>query len=190
MAKRISLMLALALFSVGASAMFWPFKKYDVEMSPEVRGVIKLDGVPQAGLTVYRDLFYEGYKDGEKISDEAVTDSKGEFYFPEFRVRSRAPKDVFGQNFVIAQEIYTNSEGKDINLWNATKYAKPIPLVSQLLLSLNCELKQEELNYELRDPQSGERIYLPLTSVCRWEGLDGYTNEQLVKRTNNFTPEV
>lgn len=42
--------------------MFWPFKKYDVEMSPEVRGVIKLDGKPQVGLTVHRELFYEGYK--------------------------------------------------------------------------------------------------------------------------------
>lgn len=37
--------------------MFWPFKKYDVEMSPEVRGVIKLDGKPQVGLTVHRELF-------------------------------------------------------------------------------------------------------------------------------------
>ncbi|MHA2717636.1 DUF6795 domain-containing protein [Vibrio owensii] len=189
MAKRIPLMLALALFSVGASAMFWPFKKYDVEMSPDVRGVIKLDGVPQTGLTVHRDLFYEGYKDGKKISDEAITDSSGEFYFPEFLVRSKAPRDVFGQNFIIAQEIYTYSEGKEVYLWNATKYAKPIPLASQLLLSLNCELRQEELNYELRDPQSGERLYLPLTSVCRWEGLEGYTNEQLIEKTDNLTPE-
>ncbi|TOI01662.1 hypothetical protein CGI69_17430, partial [Vibrio parahaemolyticus] len=55
MAKKNSLILVLALFSVGASAMFWPFKKYDVEMSPEVRGVIKLDGKPQVGLTVHRE---------------------------------------------------------------------------------------------------------------------------------------
>ncbi|TOO46625.1 hypothetical protein CGH38_16805, partial [Vibrio parahaemolyticus] len=64
MAKKNSLILVLALFSVGASAMFWPFKKYDVEMSPEVRGVIKLDGKPQVGLTLHRELFYEGYKKG------------------------------------------------------------------------------------------------------------------------------
>ncbi|HGY9585184.1 TPA: DUF6795 domain-containing protein [Vibrio harveyi] len=189
MAKKNSLILALALFSVGASAMFWPFKKYDVEMSPEVRGVITLDGVPQVGLTVHRDLFYEGYKDGEKISDEAITGLKGEFYFPNFQVRSRAPEDVLGQNFVVAQEIYILKEGKEVYLWNATKHAKPIPFVSELLLALNCELNQEELNYEFREPQSGERIYLPLVSVCRWEGLKGYTNEQLIKETNDLPSE-
>ncbi len=158
-------------------------------MSPEVRGVITLDGVPQAGLTVLRDLFYEGYKDGEKISDEAITGLKGEFYFPNFQVRSRAPEDVFGQNFVVAQEIYILKEGKEVYLWNATKHAKPIPFVSELLLALNCELNQEELNYEFREPQSGERIYLPLVSVCRWEGLKGYTNEQLIKETNDLPSE-
>ncbi|TOP05890.1 hypothetical protein CGH23_22335, partial [Vibrio parahaemolyticus] len=73
MAKKNSLILVLALFSVGASAMFWPFKKYDVEMSPEVRGVIKLDGKPQVGLTVHRELFYEGYKKGKTLKDEAQT---------------------------------------------------------------------------------------------------------------------
>ncbi|EOB9554330.1 hypothetical protein ACIX9V_002254 [Vibrio vulnificus] len=44
--------------------MFWPFKKYDVEMSPEVHGVITLEGVPQEGMTVVRELFYEGNKKG------------------------------------------------------------------------------------------------------------------------------
>lgn len=60
--------------------MFWPFKKYDVEMSPEVRGVIKLDGKPQVGLTVHRELFYEGYKKGKTLKDEAQTNELGEFF--------------------------------------------------------------------------------------------------------------
>ncbi|HCE3215403.1 DUF6795 domain-containing protein [Vibrio parahaemolyticus] len=189
MAKKNSLILVLALFSVGASAMFWPFKKYDVEMSPEVRGVIKLDGKPQVGLTVHRELFYEGYKDGEKVSDVVKTNSKGEFYFPEYHVRSRSPKDVFGQNFVIAQEIYTKKGDKDIYLWNATKQAKAIPLVSDLMSKLVCDLNQEKLNYELRDPDTGERIYLPLTSICRWQGIKGYTDEQLVQKANELKLE-
>lgn len=50
--------------------MFWPLKKYDVEMSPEVHGVITLEGVPQEGMTVVRELFYEGYKKGKTVVDD------------------------------------------------------------------------------------------------------------------------
>jgi len=53
--------------------MFWPFKKYDVEMSPEVHGVITLERVPQEGMTVVRELFYEGYNKGKAILDETQT---------------------------------------------------------------------------------------------------------------------
>lgn len=185
MAKRKILILALALFSVGASAMFWPFKKYDVEMSPEVRGVIKLDGVPLSGLTVYRELFYEGYKDGKKISDEAITNAKGEFQFPEFVIRSRAPKDIFGQSFLIAQYIYTKFEEKDIYIWRVSKFAQKIPIASELMLNLNCDLTQEEMHYDLKDPKTGEKIYFPLTSICHWKGQRGHTKKELLQQANN-----
>lgn len=184
MAKRKILILALALFSVGASAMFWPFKKYDVEMSPEVRGVIKLDGVPLSGLTVYRELFYEGYKDGKKISDEAITNAKGEFQFPEFVIRSRAPKDIFGQSFPIIQDIYIRRSSKETLLWRASKFSSIVPLISELLLNLDCDLNSEELSYELKDPKTGEPIHVPLTSICRWDGIKGYTKEELINLAN------
>ncbi len=62
--------------------MFWPFKKYDVEMSPEVHGVITLEGVPQEGMTVVRELFYEGYKKGKTVVDETQTNEQaGVFFF-------------------------------------------------------------------------------------------------------------
>nr|WP_242603046.1 hypothetical protein [Vibrio vulnificus] len=63
--------------------MFWPFKKYDVEMSPEVHGVITLEGVPQEGMTVVRELFYEGYKKGKTVVDDTQTNEKrGGVLFP------------------------------------------------------------------------------------------------------------
>lgn len=117
MAKKNSLILVLALFSVGASAMFWPFKKYDVEMSPEVRGVIKLDGKPQVGLTVHRELFYEGYKKGKTLKDEAQTNELGEFFFPGVTVRSRAPGDIFGGSLKVYQYVCVDCESEKKEVW-------------------------------------------------------------------------
>ncbi|WP_045397175.1 DUF6795 domain-containing protein [Vibrio campbellii] len=167
MAKRTLLILALALFSVGASAMFWPFKKYDVEMSPEVRGVIKLDGVPQAGLTVYRELYYEGYKKGKTLTDEARTNEYGEFAFDPVTVRSSAPGDIFGGSLRVHQKVFLNYHGEQKKLWGVwspTDGRKP--LVS-MLSDINCELKNIERIHEVEiAPEKGAPI--SVYSVCDW----------------------
>ncbi|HDM8234400.1 TPA: hypothetical protein P0E28_003843 [Vibrio campbellii] len=167
MAKRTLLILALALFSVGASAMFWPFKKYDVEMSPEVRGVIKLDGVPQAGLTVYRELYYEGYKKGKTLTDEARTNEYGEFAFDPVTVRSSAPGDIFGGSLRVHQKVFLNYNGEQKKLWGVwspTDGRKP--LVS-MLSDINCELKNIERIHEVEiAPEKGAPI--SVYSVCDW----------------------
>ena len=167
MAKRTLLILALALFSVGASAMFWPFKKYDVEMSPEVRGVIKLDGVPQAGLTVYRELYYEGYKKGKTLTDEARTNEYGEFAFDPVIVRSSAPGDIFGGSLRVHQKVFLNYNGEQKKLWGVwspTDGRKP--LVS-MLSDINCELKNIERIHEVEiAPEKGAPI--SVYSVCDW----------------------
>lgn len=85
--------------------MFWPFKKYDVEMSPEVHGVITLERVPQEGMTVVRELFYEGYNKGKAILDETQTNEQGEFSFPSMTIRSRLPGDIFGGSLKVYQHI-------------------------------------------------------------------------------------
>ncbi|HDM8208517.1 TPA: hypothetical protein P0E34_003731 [Vibrio campbellii] len=167
MAKRTLLILALALFSVGANAMFWPFKKYDVEMSPEVRGVIKLDGVPQAGLTVYRELYYEGYKKGKTLTDEARTNEYGEFSFEPVTVRSSAPGDIFGGSLRVHQKVFLNYNGEQKKLWGVwspTDGRKP--LVS-MLSDINCELKNIERIHEVEiAPEKGAPI--SVYSVCDW----------------------
>ncbi|WP_404970410.1 DUF6795 domain-containing protein [Vibrio campbellii] len=167
MAKRTLLILALALFSVGASAMFWPFKKYDVEMSPEVRGVIKLDGVPQAGLTVYRELYYEGYKKGKTLTDEARTNEYGEFAFDPVTVRSSAPGDIFGGSLRVHQKVFLNYNGEQKKLWGVwspTDGRKP--LVS-MLSDINCELKNIERIHEVEiAPEKGAPI--SVYSICDW----------------------
>ncbi len=164
--------------------MFWPFKKYDVEMSPEIRGVIKLDGVPQAGLTVYRELFYEGYKGGKEISDSTITNKQGEFQFSEFVTRSRYPGDIFGQSLPIIQEIYTKRGENEVHLWRAAKSTDVVPLLSELLINLDCDLNSEERSYDLKDLKTGKSIHVPLSSICRWQGIDGHTQEELINLAN------
>ncbi|CAH1561663.1 DUF6795 domain-containing protein [Vibrio rotiferianus] len=167
MAKRISLMLALALFSVGASAMFWPFKKYDVEMSPDVHGVIKLDGVPQAGLTVHRELYYEGYKKGKTLSDEVQTNELGEFSFERLIVRSSAPGDIFGGSLRVHQKIsltYNGEQKKLWGVWSPTDGRKPL---GTMLSNIDCELTNIERIHEVEiAPEKGAPI--SVYSVCDW----------------------
>ncbi len=147
--------------------MFWPFKKYDVEMSPEVRGVIKLDGVPQAGLTVYRELYYEGYKKGKTLTDEARTNEYGEFSFEPVTVRSSAPGDIFGGSLRVHQKVFLNYNGEQKKLWGVwspTDGRKP--LVS-MLSDINCELKNIERIHEVEiAPEKGAPI--SVYSVCDW----------------------
>ncbi|MCA0935828.1 hypothetical protein LCL85_09835 [Vibrio alginolyticus] len=179
MAKRKILILALALFSVGASAMFWPFKKYDVEMSPEVRGVIKLDGVPQAGLTVYRELFYEGYKKGKILKDDTQTKELGEFSFSSMTIRSRMPGDIFGGSLKVYQHVYVVHQAKEKEIWGAWVPTAGAKSLSWMLMNIDCEISDEKMIHEVDiNPEGTLRI--PVHSVCDWnyQGVNTYVYDE------------
>ncbi|UMM02517.1 DUF4198 domain-containing protein [Vibrio campbellii] len=180
MAKRTLLILALALFSVGASAMFWPFKKYDVEMSPEVRGVIKLDGVPQAGLTVYRELYYEGYKKGKTLTDKARTNEYGEFSFDPVTVRSSAPGDIFGGSLRVYQNICVNCDSEKKEIWGAWVPTEGAESLSWMLMNIDCELSNSKRIHEVETSSESSRR-TPVHSVCDWDNqkIDTYEYDEV-----------
>lgn len=159
--------------------MFWPFKKYDVEMSPEVHGVIKLDGVPQIGLTVYRELYYEGYKKGKTLTDEAQTNERGEFSFERITVRSSAPGDIFGGSLKVFQSICVDCDTEKKEIWGAwvpTKGAEPL---SWMLMNVDCELSNSKRIHEVEIyPESNRRT--PIHSVCDWHNqkIDTYEYDE------------
>ncbi|EOC5342009.1 DUF4198 domain-containing protein [Vibrio vulnificus] len=167
MAKKVSLVLALTLFSLGAYAMFWPFQKYDVEMSSEVRGVIKLDGVPQSGLTISRELFYEGYKKGQTILEETQTNEQGEFSFPAMTIRSRLPGDIFGQNFHVNQFLFVRWKNNKLKLWGATLPTQGGKEVSDMLSTISCELTNVPRIHEV-ETSSDKRLPISVHSICDW----------------------
>ncbi|MGY0617377.1 DUF6795 domain-containing protein [Vibrio sp. FJH11] len=167
MAKRNGLVLALVLFSSGADAMFWPFKKYDVEMSPEIRGVITLGGVPQIGLTVYRELYYEGYKNGKALKDETRTDEKGEFSFYNVIVHSRTPGDIFGGSLKVHQKVYLDWNNEQKKIWGAWAPPAGTKPLRSMLSNINCELTNIQRIHEVDiSPDKGASI--SVYSICDW----------------------
>jgi len=173
--KKAALLLMLAVFIggalvKGASAMFWPFKRYEVEMSPRVTGRIANRGEPVVGLTVTRDLYYQGYKKGENQSHSVKTDQSGRFQFEQVLVSSRYPGDIFGQNFPVVQRITAYDGERELNLWATSKTVAPLTTISRLLSSLKCDLNAPEYHHEMNLQSEGGRRRQPIMSICLWEG--------------------
>lgn len=187
MAKKVSLGLALALFSLGAYAMFWPFQKYDVEMSPEIRGVIKLDGVPQSGLTISRELFYEGYKKGQTILEETQTNEQGGFSFPAMTIRSRLPGDIFGGSLKVYQHIGLEHQSEKKEIWGAWAPTEGAKSLRWMLTHINCELSNSKRVHEV-DISPVEERRVPIHSICDWDSpsintyvYDGNTDSYVIR---------
>ncbi|WP_254795456.1 carboxypeptidase-like regulatory domain-containing protein [Arsukibacterium indicum] len=152
----------LTIFSQQVMAdMFSWLKKYDVHLSPPVRGIVTLDGKPVAGAQVMRELTYDS-----DFIDKTVTAADGSFSFPEKNIRSRKPGSL--QEMRTRQVISLQYQNKPYLLWYLTTSSiTPQQAIVQKLSSLQCDLNNEELeqvftNYEKPDfPHS-------TFSICRW----------------------
>lgn len=149
--------------------MFWPFKRYDVEMSPPVAGRITEDGRPIAGITVTRVLYYQGYKDAQDQVHSVVTDEDGRFKFKSMTVRSRYPGDIFGQNFPVVQRVAVSMGSQEHYLWATSKWVEPLPTISRLLSELECDLKSPEYHHEIDLRSEGGKGSQAIISSCLWE---------------------
>lgn len=137
--------LFLVLVSTRVNAdMFGWFKKYDVHLSPEVHGTVKLNGQPLANLKVFRELDYD-----KSYTDHALTNAKGEFYFPAKNIRSRQPGNKLDQS-TIRQVISLDHQGKTYVLWyTSTPSIEPHATLSGQLNNLQCDLNSPEQKYSL-----------------------------------------
>ncbi|CAG19480.1 hypothetical protein PBPRA1069 [Photobacterium profundum SS9] len=162
----------LAVFSEEAHAMFWPFKRYDVEMSPPVAGRLTDGGKPVVGVMITRAIFYQGYKDGKGQITTTFTDDTGRFEFDEMTIRSRYPGDIFGQNFPVSQNIYVGEPEKgDVHLlWAASKGVKSLPTLSRLMADLESDLDNPDYLYEIDTSDDGGRSFQVVDSTYFWQG--------------------
>ena len=145
---------------VNADMFSW-FKKYDVHLSPAVRGRITLNGEPLHNVTVYRELDYDA-----SYSDEAVTNSRGEFSFQERNIRSRLPGNKLDQS-TIRQVISVDYQGQTFVLWyTSTPSIKPHDTFTRILDELTCDLKGPEQNFSLANKEYPDFPH-NVVSICQ-----------------------
>ncbi|MDO6775807.1 hypothetical protein Q4591_10595 [Shewanella sp. 3_MG-2023] len=144
--------------------MFGWFKKKEVFLSSEVKGVITENGKPSANLEVTRSLMYI---DGKDHIDVAVTDIKGHFYFPKKTIRSSIPNRLFSEDRV-SQHITIEPNGELLPLWVATHIGiTEVPEFSKKLLSMACDLADKRVTFQFKNTNN-EHLDHMASSICRW----------------------
>ncbi|TCI03402.1 hypothetical protein EZV61_11070 [Corallincola luteus] len=145
--------------------MFGLFKKFDVNLCPEVKGQILLEGKPVAGIKITRSL---GFMDEKKRVDCVSTDADGRFLLEEINIRSRKPGSMFGVEFTL-QKITASFKDKEYKLWLSPYYGiEKSPDYAQKLASLVCELKSKPAKFEFPNSKKTNRDHYA-TSICRWD---------------------
>ncbi|MDO6777063.1 hypothetical protein Q4591_17100 [Shewanella sp. 3_MG-2023] len=187
------LFIFLSFSSLGEQAMFSLFKRYDVELSPVVKGRITDGGKAVSGMEVVRELSYSGYDNGKLIIDYALTDINGEFSFDELIVKSKSPGDIFGQDAPVKQYIFFHKdidESTDENnehwLWRVSKHWTSVPFLNNYLNQLNTDLQNKELHYEFDLTEYGLRADQMVISTCYWQGnkISAYYGDDLEEVTS------
>ena len=140
-------------------------KKYDVHLSPEVRGTVKLNGKPMPGLLVLRELDYIGvYEKTQK----AKTDEQGRFSFPEKNVRATEPGSIFHEPR-IWNVVHVRYNDEEYYLWHGvTGSLEPVKGKSDKLLQLNCDLIDSLEIIDIDNIEYPNRRPHAIKSICRW----------------------
>ena len=153
----------LLVISEVSAGMFGFGKKTEVHLSPEVNGIVMLNGSPVAGAQVVRTLDY-----GQEYREETVTGEDGAFHFPEKNIQSTRPDKLMDETRV-RQIVTVNFQGEKYLLW----YATPGTIhwrtgIANRLSSMRCELTNPEIEQgfeNIEKPQFPHSTF----SVCRWD---------------------
>ncbi|WDE05282.1 carboxypeptidase regulatory-like domain-containing protein [Thalassomonas viridans] len=177
-----TLLLVLLICSQKVQAMFGILKRYEVEMSPEVRGRITDGNKPVAGMQVARSLSYEGYQKGKELLEHTLTDADGRFSFKPVVVKSRSPGGLFSQNMLVWQAVYVERDEQLYHLWSTHKIWHPVKPMSDLLIQLNCDLQNKKVQHEINTLDYGGMSSQVVSSICHWQGelISTYYNNELI----------
>lgn len=134
----------------------------DVHLSPEVNGVVMLDGNPAKGARVVRTLDYD-----QEYQEETLTNEGGAFYFPEKTIQSSRPGKLLDETRV-RQIVTVTYQGEKYLLW----YATPGTIhwrtgITNRLSSMRCELTNPEVEQGFENVEK-PRFPHSTFSVCRW----------------------
>ncbi|MCS6177986.1 carboxypeptidase-like regulatory domain-containing protein [Shewanella baltica] len=140
-------------------------KKTELELSPEVNGVVTLHGKPITGAKVHRYLSY-----GDKeFNDNVRTDVDGRFTLPvkTAKIRVSPMLDTW-----VSQVLVVEHADKKIEIWTAGATSVLDSDSIKLLLSgIYCELSAPEMKIGLsrKNPQSP---LLWMVSTCNFKHDD------------------
>ncbi|MCH8497340.1 MAG: DUF4198 domain-containing protein [Marinobacter sp.] len=137
------------------------FKRYDVHLCPEIRGVLTHRGAPVVGVTVYRELDYD-----RSYTDRAVTDGQGRFVFAAKNIRSRLPGNMLDQSTV--RQVVSVDHGNTTHvLWyTSTSSLVPHAAFIRALSDLRCELTHPEQHYVLANEEHPDHPH-GVVGICQ-----------------------
>ncbi|WP_192021546.1 DUF6795 domain-containing protein [Shewanella sp. ENK2] len=177
-AALVSCLLMLVVSSHSEGTVLGIFKKaVDVEVFPAVSGKITLNGKPVEGLKLLRSYIYYDVTSKDGTEDYSVTDSDGNFTFPEILVSSKHPNGAFSVN-MIAQIIMIDDDRfesyKEKYLWDTkARGITQSKFHIERLRTLNCELSEEEVSHQIIDDSFPDgTVRYEIFSICRWPELE------------------
>ncbi len=144
------------------AGMFGLGKKTEVHLSPEVKGVVTLNGRPVEGAQVVRTLDYD-----REYREEQLTGVDGRFSFPEKNIMSDRPNKLLDETRV-RQILTVNYEGQKYLIW----YTTPGTIhrrtaIARRLGALHCELTNPEIEHGFENIEKPEFPHSTF-SICRW----------------------
>lgn len=148
-------------FNIISGLIAW-LRRYDVELSPTVKGRLTESGTPLKEVRITRELHY-----GKSYTDETYTDEEGRFSFTPKTIRSRLPGHPLSEVRTI-QLIAAHTAKGDLLLWQAATGALEIPETLRHYLShLECDAQNPERTHQL---PNREHPHFPhnIGSICQW----------------------
>ena len=152
--------------------MFSWFKKKELQLSPEVNGVVLLNGQGAAGLEITRNLTHGD----NTFRDYVIADAEGKFKFTSKKIKVR--ESMFDTN--VSHEIYIKQDDNITVLWYAGMLnTMDYDSFNVLLQDMTCELTAPELRYDLKPDPSQPGLYLGVISRCTFANTDVIENSEI-----------
>ena len=152
--------------------MFGWLKKKELQLSPEVNGVVLLNGQAAAGLEITRNLTHGD----DTYRDYAIADAEGKFKFAPKKIKVR--ESMFDTN--VSHEIYIKQDENITLLWYAGMLnTMDYDSFNVLLQNMTCELTAPELRYDLKPDPSQPGLYLGVISRCTFVNTDVIENSEI-----------
>ncbi|QLE86644.1 hypothetical protein FLM48_17135 [Shewanella sp. Scap07] len=138
-------------------------KKYTVELCPEVKGQLTINGLPVKNQVVERSLTYGD----EEYTDSAITDSNGHFSFNNKQLQSHFPGNILHEP-IVRQAIYVDYKDDNYLLWHAYQDGtEPAVEFEQMLERIVAELTTPEKEFRIPSQTIDGKSY-KIYSICNW----------------------